>query len=266
MPYACAADDVGLYYEVHGDGDETLLLLAGQANDHHWWDAVRGDFDGSYRTVVLDWRGTGRSDAPDDDSYDIRAFAADAIGVLDDLDVERAHVYGTSMGGRVAQWIAAGHPMRVRRLVLGCTSPGGRHGIERSAEVNRSLAQADPDASHRALLDLMYTPDWLADHAGPYRTTGDPAMTTHARNGHLRASRRHDSWDVLPGITAPTLIVHGTDDALNPVENAALLAERIPDARVALIEGARHAYFEEFRERASPLVLEFLAGSRRATA
>lgn len=263
MPYARAADDVALYYEEHGAGAEVLLLLAGQANHHGWWDSVRGDFSSSYRTVVLDWRGTGRSDKPDDDSYTIRGFASDALAVLDDLAIERAHVYGTSMGGRVAQWIAAENPERVDRLVLGCTSPGGAHGIERGAAVNRSLTQPDRDAAYRALLELMYTPAWLATRPGPYGTTGDSAMPSHARRGHLQASRRHDSWDVLPSITAPTLVVHGTDDVFNPAANAPLLAERIPDARVELIDGARHAYFEEFSDVATPLVLGFLGADAR---
>jgi hypothetical protein len=63
---------------------------------------------------------------------------------------------------------------------------------------------------------------------------------------------------VLPEITAPTLVVHGTDDVFNPAANAALLANRIPGARLHLISGERHAYFEEFRSEASPLVIEFL--------
>lgn len=258
MPYASAADHTALYYEVDGDGEETLLLLAGQANHHGWWDAVRADLSSSYRVVVLDWRGTGHSGKPDDGSYSTRGFASDALCVLDEVGARRAHVYGASMGGRVAQWLAADHPERVHRLVLGCTSPGGAHGVERSPEVNRALTQPDREAAHRALLELMYTPAWLAAHPGPYRTTGDPAMPGHARRGHLQASRRHDSWEVLPAITAPTLVVHGTDDVFNPAANAALLAGRIPDARVELIDGARHAYFEEFREVATPLVLGFL--------
>ncbi|MGH3359243.1 MAG: alpha/beta fold hydrolase [Nocardioidaceae bacterium] len=260
MPYARAADNVGLYYETHGDG-ETLVLLAGQANNHHWWDSVLPDFAATYRTVVLDYRGTGRSDKPDTDTYGMTVFAADALAVIDDLGADRVHLYGTSMGGRVAQWVAAEHPERVDRLVLGCTSPGGRHGIERSAEVNRSLTQPDRDAARRALLELMYTPAWLAAHPGPYNTVGDPAMPSYARAGHLRASRRHDGWDLLPRIAAPTLVVHGTEDLLNPAANAALLAGRIRDARVEPVHGARHAYFEEFREVASPLVHDFLRGA-----
>jgi 3-oxoadipate enol-lactonase len=263
VPYALTADHVALHYEVHGRGERTLVLLAGQANSRHWWDAVLPDFSGNFRTVTLDWRGTGESDKPDDDSYSTRGFAADVVAVLDDAGAGRVAVYGTSMGGRVAQWLAADHPDRVGALVLGCTSPGAPHGIERSAAVRRSLAQPDPAAARRALLELMYSPAWLATNPGPYHTLGDPHMPSYARRRHLAASASHDSWAVLPAITAPTLVVHGTEDVFNPVANAPLLANRIPGARLELISGARHAYFEERRDVASPLVVGFLAGRSR---
>jgi pimeloyl-ACP methyl ester carboxylesterase len=258
MPVAVAGDGVAVSYQIRGRG-EPLVLLAGQANDHHWWDGVRDDFEDRHTTVTLDYRGTGDSDKPDV-PYTTRGFAADVVAVLDHLGADRAHVYGTSMGGRVAQWLAADHPHRVGSLILGCTSPGGAHGLERDNTVKRSLAQPDRQAARRALLELMYTPAWLATHPGPYTTLGDPHMPAFARRRHLAASAGHDAWDALPGITAPTLVVHGTDDVFNPAANAPLLAGRIPGARTRLIPGARHAYFEEFREVAGPAVLDFLAG------
>ncbi|MGW1275268.1 alpha/beta fold hydrolase, partial [Streptomyces sp. NPDC002491] len=98
--------------------------------------------------------------------------------------------------------MAARHPDRVRRLVLGCTSPGGPLAVERDASVRRALAQADPDAARRALIDLMYTPAWLAGHPGPYATLSDPGIPPYARHGHLVAGNGHDAGDVLPDITA----------------------------------------------------------------
>lgn len=254
---AHAPDGTALYYEVNGHGDDVLVLIAGQSNNHHWWDVARQDFDADFRTVVFDHRGTGRSDKPAD-GYDTKVFADDVVAVMDAVGVERAHVYGTSMGGRVAQWVAADHPERVRRLVLGCTSPGGGHGVERSAEIRRALAQRDRTMAHQVLLDLMYTPGFLATHDGPFNTTGDPDMPPHALRGHFLASKHHDGWDACARITARTLILHGGDDVFNPVANAPLLAERIPDARAWIIPGARHAYFEEFRTVASPMVGDFL--------
>ncbi|HEY9475321.1 MAG TPA: alpha/beta fold hydrolase [Mycobacteriales bacterium] len=262
MPYAQSVDGIRIAYQCQGDG-APLVLLAGQANNHHWWDHVRDDFHVAYRTITLDYRGTGESDKPDE-PYSTEGFAQDVIAVLDDLGVDRAHVYATSMGGRVAQWLAVRHPHRIGALVLGCTSPGGRHGIERGNDVRRSLAQRGP-AARQALLDLMYTPAWLVTHPGPHNTLGDPDMPAYAKHRHLVASNQHDAWDVLPGICAPTLVVHGNDDLLNPTANAARIADRIPGARLHLIPGARHAYFEEFRATAGPLVLDFLGEHNRAT-
>lgn len=261
MPHAYAPDGTALHYELRGSG-EPLVLLSGQSNSRHWWDPVVEDFAAVFTTVTLDWRGTGDSDRPDTDSYSTRGFADDVVAVLDDAGIGRAHVYGTSMGGRVAQWFAAEFPERVERLVLGCTSPGAPHGVERGAEVRRALAQGDPAAARRVLLELMYTPGWIAAQEASGRrefgTLGDPTMPAHARRRHLRASARHDAWDALVRIKAPTLVVHGDDDTFNPTANAPLLTGRLPDARMRLVPGARHAYFEEFAEVATPLVLGFL--------
>jgi pimeloyl-ACP methyl ester carboxylesterase len=252
--FARAHDGTRLAVQCQGAGSP-LVLLAGQANNHTWWNRVREDFHAAHRTVTMDFRGTGASDAPDG-SYSTRGFAEDVVAVLDALDVDRADVYGTSMGGRVAQWLAACHPGRVRHLILGCTSPGGQHAVEPSTAVRRALA--GPNAQH-ALADMMYTPRWRAAHPGPYTTLSDRAMPAHARRHHLRASNEHDAWDVLPEITAPTLILHGDNDILTPVDNAWLLASRIPHARLEVLPGARHGYFEEFRRVASQLALDFLA-------
>ncbi|MEU5196458.1 alpha/beta fold hydrolase [Streptomyces scabiei] len=259
---ARAQDGVALAYQLQGDG-YPLVLLAGQANNHHWWDAVRGDFHATHSTLTLDQRGTGDSDKPRG-PYSTRQFAEDVIAVLDHAGVERADVYGTSMGGRVAQWVAARHPDRVRRLVLGCTSPGGPHAVERDRSVRQALAQPDPEAARQALTDLMYSPAWRATHPGPYTTLGDPGMPPHARHGHLVASNGHDAWEALSLIAAPTLILHGDQDLLTPPDNLPLLAARIPDARTHLFPGARHAYFEECRTEAGPLVEAFLGEGERS--
>ncbi len=250
-------DGTALAYQVESTGPP-LLLLAGQANNHHWWDPVRPDF-GAYRTVSLDWRGTGDSEAGPVD-FTTRTLAADVADLLATLELQTLDVYGTSMGGRVAQWLAVDHPDRVRRLVLGCTTPGGPRGVERSQEVRRRLAVTDPVAAREAVADLMYTPGWRATHPGPYATLGDPAISPLSARRHLRASARHDAYEVLSRIAVPTLVLHGTDDEFAPVVNARLIADRIPDAMLRLFEGARHAYFEECRPVASPVVLEFLAG------
>jgi pimeloyl-ACP methyl ester carboxylesterase len=249
-------DGFPLAVQVSGRDDApALLLLPGQANSHRWWTSLRGAFDVRFRVITFDYRGTGRSRGPVGD-WSTASFAADAARVLTSLDVVSASVYGTSMGGRVAQTLAIEHPARVDRLVLACTSPGGRHALERSTQVRRSLADPDAGRRRRALHQLFYT------DAQPYRPDGnllgDPTMTAEERRAHLHASARHDAWDALPRISAPTLVLHGAADLMVPAANASLLASRIPDVAVSLHQYGRHGFFEEFVGDVTPLVLSFL--------
>jgi 3-oxoadipate enol-lactonase len=235
-----------------------LLLLPGQANSHLWWDGLRGFFDKEFRVVTFDYRGTGSSGSSQDEpEWSTRSFAQDAVAVLDSLGIAGAHVYGTSMGGRVAQMLAAEHPSRVHRLVLACSSPGGPHARERSQAVRRSLADPDPEVRRARLLSLMYTDTRLArDRCS--NLLGDPTMTPDATRRHLRVSNGHDAWELLPGITAPTLVLHGTDDEMVPCANSDLIAARIPDATLWQRPGGRHGFFDEFADEVSPRVSRFL--------
>jgi pimeloyl-ACP methyl ester carboxylesterase len=241
--------DFPLAVQVSGRADgPVLLLLPGQANSHDWWTGLRERFDETWTVVTFDWRGTGGSRGPVED-WTTAGFAEDAARVLRGFPAKAA-VYGTSMGGRVAQFLAARHPDLIDRLVLACTSPGGPHAFERSTEIRRRLASARRDT----LRELFYTAAWT----GESHLFGDPTMTPEEARAHLRASNRHDAWDVLPLIQAPTLILHGTDDLMVPAANAPLLAGRIPHATVHLHEGGRHGFFDEFAADLAPVIDDFL--------
>lgn len=267
MPWATASDGVRLYYEVHGPGAggphvggaEPLLLISGQAGDRHVWDAVRDGFAARHRVIVFDHRGTGDSDKPAEPPYSTRGFAADAVAILDSLGVPRAHAYGVSMGGRICQWLGIEHADRIGSLVLGCTTPGDRHGVARPAHVDAVLNAERTAKTYRALLELTYTPQWIERHP-ELLTDPPPPIPEYARALHYGASQGHDVWDLLPRIDRPVLVIHGSDDQINPTANAALLAERIPGARLHIVEGARHGYFDEFAAEATSVVLDFLSG------
>jgi len=249
----------GAVLAVQEDGPEdgpALLLLPGQANSHAWWTGLRESFELTRRTITFDYRGTGTTAAAEAD-WSTMSFAADAAQVLGSLGIRRADVYATSMGGRVAQMLALGSPGLVGRLVLACTSPGGRHAVERSQSVRRALADPDPAVRRETLLDLMYTPAWRA----PGRRSnllGDPTMSPRAQALHLRASNGHDAGDRLGAIGSPTLVLHGEADLMVPVDNAHRLAEHIPGAVLETVPGGRHGFFDEFRDEVSPRVERFL--------
>jgi pimeloyl-ACP methyl ester carboxylesterase len=234
-----------------------VLLLQGQSNSHHWWDRVGPTISQTFRTVSFDYRGTGSSRAAYE-AWSTSSFAQDAAQVLDALDIHSAHVYGTSMGGRVAQMLAIEHPHIVDRLVLACTSPGGDIASERATGVRRRLAHPDPAARHQAMVDLFYTPAWSETHTES-TLFGDPSMTPRALQLHLRVSAQHDASQRLNEIIAPTLVLHGSDDLMAPVANAAAIAERIPYCSKEITLGGRHGFFDEFSDLLTPRVIEFLS-------
>ena len=140
-----ARDGFPLEVQVSGPADApALLLLQGQSNSHEWWDDLRGDFEADFRTITFDYRGTGGSRG-ELGELSTASFADDAVDVLDHLGVDRAAVYGTSMGGRITQILALNHPERVSAIVLGCTSPGGPHAVKRPREVGQALARLRGD-------------------------------------------------------------------------------------------------------------------------
>jgi pimeloyl-ACP methyl ester carboxylesterase len=253
---AVAPDGARLAYQLRGPADAPpLLLLSGQANSHRWWVRLRVPFADVFRTITFDYRGTGRTECELGD-WSTASFAGDAAVVLDHLGYETAAVYGTSMGGRVAQMLALRG--RVSRLALACTTPGGPHAVERGPDVRRALANPDRAARRAVLLELMYTPAWRGTSS---TLLGDPTMSAAASRAHLRVSGRHDAYDALPSLEVPTLVLHGSDDRMAPVENAQILAERIPGARLHVLDGGRHGFFDEFAGEVTPAVREFLAST-----
>ncbi|HZR39610.1 MAG TPA: alpha/beta fold hydrolase [Ktedonobacteraceae bacterium] len=261
MPYATTLDGTHLYYEERGTG-EPLLLVAGQGSDHTSWGNVPDDFASRYRVIVYDHRGTGQSDKPSAPPYTTRGFAQDAIAILDHLNIPRAHAYGVSMGGRICQWLGIDHADRIGALVLGCTTPGNAHGVRRPADVNAAMANpsADPQAAMSTMLSTIFSPGFMAAHLEIVEQMFQRSpLPEYVQKLHYQASEGHDAWDLLPTISVPTLVIHGSEDQVNPTANAYLLAERIPHAELYIVEGGRHGYFIEFHEEADRVINDFLA-------
>jgi pimeloyl-ACP methyl ester carboxylesterase len=259
MPFATAPDRTRLYFEETGTG-EPLLLIAGNANNHHLWDPVRQDFADRYRVLVYDHRGIGQSDRPEDPSaYTTQRFAGDATAILDVAGIDRAHIYGVSMGGGIAQWVAIDHADRVGALILGCASPGGPSRVPPPAWVMEARQDPDPQVWRRMGAALIFSPEWAEAHPDVADSSrADANAPATIRQLHNQISPAHNAWDLLPNVSAATLVIHGSDDGLVPVGNANLLAERIPNADLHVIRGGRHGFFLEYQHESSRVVLDFL--------
>jgi pimeloyl-ACP methyl ester carboxylesterase len=231
---ASAADGTPIAWEAHGSGDP-VLLIAGQATGMHGWGPFAEALARDARVIVYDHRGIGASGEGDPAAYSTRGFASDAVAVLNAAGVADAHVVGHSMGGRVAQWLAADHPDRVRRLVLLATTAGDAAGSRRDPAALGDLLSGD----RSRMLPLFFDDAWAAAHPADVERFFTRVASRAALRGHFAASRDHDATEALDRIRAQTLVVHGTRDALTPVDHARLLAERLPAADLVELD-ARH--------------------------
>lgn len=253
-----------LAYSVRGSGP-ALLLIAGLGTGGWIWDRQAPVFARRFRTISYDHRGTGASD-PAAPGYGIGDLAADAVGLLGALGVERAHVIGISMGGFVAETVAIEHPERVGRLVLCATSFGGRSAIAPDPAVWRDyigLRGRPPEEAARLALRYHFGPGFPKEQprlaalaAQDYLLRAEPADTVAAQ---ALACTRFDESARVGSIRAATLVCHGTEDLILPAENARLLAARIPGAKLVLYEGAGHAFIIERAREFSRVAMEFLS-------
>lgn len=232
---ALAPDGAEPAWAQDGEG-EPLLLIAGQATGMAGWGPAAQALAHHFRVIRYDHRGIGGSGKGSADRYTTRLLAADAAAVLQAAGVEAAHVYGHSMGGRVAQWLAIDNPQSVRTLFLAATSGGKRARGEGNAAAMNALLSGDMDR----MAPLFFDPQWAGEHPNDVRTFFDSKASAWAKSRHFRASRDHDAWRHLGSIQAPTLILHGTDDALTPLPNAVLLHQHIRRSTLVKVPGARH--------------------------
>jgi 3-oxoadipate enol-lactonase len=238
-----------LHVEREGTG-EPLLWITGFAISSEIFAPVISDYAAEFDCIRYDNRGAGRSHVPWTPTS-IPELAADAVRLLDALEIDSAHVYGLSMGGMVAQEVALRFPHRVRALVLGGTSHGGPRAVLPSPRVAAALTSRGAPAAVRASLVGR------ALFSERFRTEHPELVRLHLRNlsayrasargllGHLTAATYHDTRARLPRIAAPTLVMHGGADELTPVANAFLLADRIPGATLEVLPAAGHGYLLE---------------------
>jgi pimeloyl-ACP methyl ester carboxylesterase len=257
--------DINIYYEMLGQGEPLLLIMGLNANLLSWGPTLPARLAERYQVILFDNRGAGRTDQPDG-PYTMEQMADDATGLLDALDIPSAHVFGGSMGGMIAQHVALNHADKVRKLILGCTMCGGSHAVSATPEV---LAYLMPDPTLNAYeaawrgVPICYTPEFIDANkplieetllaACEYPTR--PAAY-EAQLGAVMAS--HDTYDRLPQIAAPTLVLTGNHDVLIPPENSRILAERIPNAQLHEIDGAGHVFSISHPDASLAAITDFL--------
>lgn len=250
------ANGISIWHEVFGLGaDPPILLVMGQgAQATGWPTAFCAQLAERGRLVLrFDNRDTGFSSwYGDDQPYGLDEMAADAIGLLDVLGIERAHVVGASMGGAIGQLVAISAPERVASLVSIMSSAGRTAGDvdeDATALLDRFERErvTDSDASIRESVESwrlcagttrMFDEQWWYEFVREqHQRAPNPSANAHHRSAMLRSGSRRAA---LRGVQAPTLVIHGDEDPLVPLAEGEEVARLTPGARFLRVAGMGH--------------------------
>lgn len=252
--------EIELSYERAGSGPPLLMIMGMSGTFDHWNETFKAGLASEFETIVYDHRGVGASSRLEG-AATIAQLAEDAVGLLDALEIDSAHVLGISMGGMVAQELALAHAERISTLTLGCTYCGGEGSVLTTEAVLGRLAEAatsgDRARAVRAAWEANVSPSFAAqaDEYERFLEIGlRRAVSMDVVMQQMGAIVRHDTSTRLPELTLPTLVLHGTLDEMLPVQNGHMIAGLIPGSKLEIFDGIGHLFFWEQPERSIDLL------------
>src|SRR5215207_2613464 len=247
-------EDINIAYKQFGQG-KPILFISGTSQTKDVWDlTLLSQLAATNHTVIVfDNRGMGETTVGTK-PFSIEQFANDTAGLLDALQVEKADVFGASLGSFIAQELTLKYPQKVDRLILHATYCGGNEAIYASGQAEETIMTlASPQvlqnmtAEQQAMIlaPIMFPPEWLEEHPEILNTviqltpvrSATPAII---QQQGLAVGTWKGSCDRLSGITQPTLLIVGDQDLLAPAANSVMMAQRIPDSWLVIIEGTGH--------------------------
>jgi 3-oxoadipate enol-lactonase len=243
--------DININYEIQGSGAPLLMIMGLSFSLRDWGKKFPGLLAQHYQLILFDNRDTGLT-SQSTRSYSIADMADDAAGLLDALDIPKAHVLGVSMGGEIAQQFAIQYPDKLDKLILGCTMAGG----------TCSQAQDSNGVMSNNISGSLFTPTFIQEHQEELAELLTETTPFHSQGKALERQREafatHDTCDTLANIKAPTLILTGDKDITIPPSNSDILAAKIPNAKLEIIADTAHGFFYSHPEITANLIHLFL--------
>jgi len=254
---------IDLYYEQHGKG-EPLILIAGYSADHNVWLHVIDTLAKHFQVTIFDNRGAGKTEAPAGD-YTLAQMAQDTAELMTALDIEKAHIFGHSMGGKIAQTFAANYPDRVNKLILvGTQTPPIQFPIIYLNVLHDELLKRGIplELIIRNAFAWLYHDGFFKDEAKVNqeleRTKKQTELSTANGIQGQTAALAIDITDQLKKINAKTLVITGNKDVLVLPNESEYLANNIKHAQLSIIENCGHMIQIEQPEIFLALVIDFL--------
>jgi len=266
-------NNIKLSYHTIGSG-VPIVFIAGLGMDHMCWLYQIPDFQQHFQLVLPDNRGMGQSTGSDD-QYTTALMADDIAGLLNQLNIDNAHIIGSSMGGMIAQEFALRHPEMVNKLLLCSTFAKHpemitylRQGLNQLGNRKKNdLSDLHADSFtfgpvYDFFLKQVFDETYFKMHESMITNTlqrfiqQDLFVETFLKQ--LHAIFHHDTLNQLSQITADTLVLTGNNDRLVPTNCTKILAEKIPNATLSVIDGATHVFHIEQPELFNHIIHLFL--------
>lgn len=252
------ANGVDIYYEVAGEG-QPLVFIHGLGSSTQDWESQVPVFAKSFKVITFDLRGHGRSDKPAG-PYDVPMFSHDLAGLLQGLDIPRAHIVGISLGGGVAFEFAINYPAQTKTLTIVNSAPTLGPVEQTQPEIERRVGivqQLGMGAMGQALAAGLFPKPEQA----PLRDTFVERWSRNDPQAYIAATRSMLGWNVmnrLGEIKCPSLII-AADQDYSPVAIKEMYIKLMPNAKLAVIPDAHHATPIEKPEEFNRVLLDFLS-------
>jgi acetyl esterase/lipase/alpha-beta hydrolase superfamily lysophospholipase len=246
--------DINIAYKRFGQGKPILFISGTSQTKDAWEPTLLSQLAATNHTVIVfDNRGMGETTVGTK-PFSIEQFANDTAGLLDALQIEKADVFGASLGSFIAQELTLNYPQKVHRLILHATYCGGNEALYASgqaAETIMILSSPQVLQNMRAeqqamiLAQIMFPPEWIEEHPeilnaviqlAPVRSASPEIIQQQG----LASATWKGSCDRLANITQTTLLIVGDQDLLTPAANSVMMSQRIPDSWLVIIEGTGH--------------------------
>lgn len=263
MPYA-KINDINMYYEIHGDG-KPLILIEGLGTTFWIWFKQLPVLKNYFKVIVFDNRGVGKTDKPDIE-YSIKMFAEDLIGLMDYLNIEKASLFGISMGGFIAQEVAILYPNRVEKLILCSTNFGGPNIVPMDSEVLKfMLGGGSSDRDEKGItkgVEFSFYKDYIQNNIEEImqilKWKEEAPQPKYAYLRQVYAGANFNEEERISSINVPTLIIAGREDRVVPYQNAVLLHNKIKNSILKIYDGAAHLVNIEKADEVNREIIEFL--------
>ena len=264
--------DINIAYKRFGQG-KTILFISGTSQTKDAWEpTLLSELAATNHTVIVfDNRGMGETTVGTK-PFSIEQFANDTAGLLDVLNIEKADVFGVSLGTFIAQELTLNYPQKVDRLILHAGYCGGNEAIYASGQALETIMTLNsPQILHNMtaeqqamiLAQIMFPPEWLEEHPEILNTVIQLAPSRSAspeiiQQQGFASGTWKGSCDRLANITQPTLLIVGDQDLLIPAANSVMMAQRIPNSWLVIIQGTGHGMMLQVPNEFSAIIQTFL--------